>query len=422
VKAYIALGSNLGNAAANLEKAGGALAKLGRGLRASPIFRTPALLPENGPAAWKLPFQNAVVEMEWPGTAPDLLRALKRVELELGREPSERWAPRLIDLDLLALGQTRMESAELTLPHPEAGKRSFVLDPLKHLVPGFRFPGQSGTVLERSRSLPKSSPLWMGILNCTPDSFSDGGALADMDQLRARVDAWESAGVQMLDFGAESTRPGAAVVEEAEEWARLAPCLVALREKFHGRIFRPLVSVDTRHARVAASVLEMGAGVINDVSGGSAAMLEVLKSSSCQYVLMHSLSVPASPKLVLAEGLDPVGEVLRWAEGKLEGLEKAGISLDRVLLDPGVGFGKTAAQSLEIVRRAEELLSLPVRVLLGHSRKSFFRLLGEREARDRDGFTLGASMRLASKGIDVIRVHEAALHSDAWHAYREVEA
>jgi len=426
VRAYVALGSNLGAASENLEKAAVLLRELstGKKLRASPIFRTPALLPVNGPKEWNLPFLNAVVEIEWNESPSELLGALKRTETQLGRVPSARWAPRVIDLDLLVLGDSSFSSPELTLPHPEISRRAFVLDPWKHLAPGFRVPGTAGelSVLALSRMLSVRAPLWMGIMNLTPDSFSDGGALAFPQALSDRLARWELAGVQAIDFGAESTRPGASTVSPEEEWARLEPALRLVRERYHGRIFRPLVSVDTRHAATAEKAIELGAEILNDVSGlADPAFVSVLKNSSCRYVLMHSLSVPADPKIVLPPDADPVKELLGWAEKKLEVLAAAGVSRDRVIFDPGLGFGKNAAQSLELVKRAGELEELPVPVLFGHSRKSFQRAcFGERPAQERDGFSIGISQHLASVGVECLRVHEPQLHAEAWAAYSEV--
>ncbi len=421
MKAYIALGSNLGEPTQNLEAAAGALAKVGKGLRASPVFRTPALLPEGGPLEWCLPFHNAVVEMEWTGSPPELLSILKNIERELGRVAAPRWSPRKIDLDLLALGNEISADPNCQVPHPQAWKRSFVLDPLKHLAPSLVFPGRVQSVLQRARALPERGPLWMGILNLTPDSFSDGGALAAESAIPERLERFERAGVQALDLGAESTRPGASFVSFAEEWERLKGTLEFLRERYRGRFFRPLISVDTRHAATAVKAIEYGADIINDVSGlADPAMLGVIQSSRCQYVLMHSLSVPADPQNCLPRNLDPVLVIHRWMEERLELLQKSGVPLDRVLLDPGIGFGKTAPHSLQVLKRAGELLDLPARVLVGHSRKSFLRLWGERDFGERDGWSLGISLRLAEAGAEVVRVHEAHLHADAWQAYSEV--
>jgi dihydropteroate synthase len=383
-----------------------------------------------------------VAEIEWSDSPESLLAVLKGIEVKLGRKPAPRRAPRVADLDLIGVGREVRDLPHCQVPHSGASVRSFVLDPLKHLEGSLQLPTWKAPALSLARALPKANPLWMGILNLTPDSFSDGGSLFSRSSANQpfgeasfanqpfgeasfanQIERFERAGVQILDLGGESTRPGAAPVSEAEEWARLEEPLWFLRERYRGRCLRPWISVDTRRAKIAARALELGATVINDVSGAAdPGMRSVLQSSECQYVLMHSLSVPADPGLHLPEGQDPVAVLRVWAERRLEEFTRAGISLDRLIFDPGFGFGKTPAQSLEISRRIRELLALPVRILAGHSRKSFLRAFGERAPRERDGQTLGLSFRFAREGVELIRVHAADLHAEAWDMWREMEA
>lgn len=423
MKCFVGLGANLGDRLANLEGAVSVLrARAGVShIRSSPVFQTPALVPPGAPDSWKLPFLNAAIELEWAGSPQELLRALKETEAQLGRGPAPTWAPRIIDLDLLACEGAVVEEAACKVPHPALPGRAFVLDPLKHLAPLARLPSFSLNLLEQSRRIASRSPLWMAILNLTPDSFSDGGELANERALLERVEKLERAQVQCFDLGAESTRPGALPVGETEEWRRLEPAFSFFQERYRGRAFRPLLSVDTRHASVAARALELGASWVNDVSGLSdPAMLEILQGSRCGYVLMHSLSVPASREHVLSESADPVGEVLGWAQEKLEALAKAGVDLQRVIFDPGIGFGKTPAQSLALLRGISAFYSLPVRLLVGHSRKSFMSAWGPQATEERDGFSVGASLRLAERGVEVLRVHEAHLHATALQASQEL--
>ncbi len=423
MKCFVAFGTNLGDRRGNLERAAKALAALPGVTRVetSPVFQTPALVPPGAPDSWRLPFLNAGASLEWRGSPPELLRALKGIERELGRATAPTWSPRIIDLDLLAAGDCAVNEPDCQVPHPALPGRSFVLDPLKHLAPGLHLPSFSLSVLGQSRRLSERAPLWMAIFNVTPDSFSDGGALANETALRARVEKLERAEVHCYDLGAESTRPGATPVGEEEEWARLKPVFDFLADRHRGAHFRPLLSVDTRHVGTARRALECGARVVNDVSGlADPAMAELLASSGCQYVLMHSLSVPADRTRVLADDIDPVAHVFRWAERKLEQLERAGVNLDRILFDPGIGFGKTPAQSLALLRGIDAFFDLPVRLLVGHSRKSFMAAWGPQPVEERDGFGVGASLRLAAKGVEVLRVHEASLHATAFYAQQEL--
>lgn len=381
----------MGDRRANLERAADSLVLISRGpIRVSSLYENPALIPAGAPSDWHRPFLNAAAEIEWDGTAFDLLKELKSIEKSLGRVEAARWAPRILDLDLLLFGNSVVREPELVVPHPEMLNRSFVLDPLKDLIPDF---------LKKARELKGHSPWTMAILNLTPDSFSDGGGSQNFEQMVA-------SGVQAIDIGAESTRPGAAPVSVDEEWRRLEPTLEKVRAlPSH---FKPYISLDTRHAEVAARALNYGVDCINDVGGLSdPAMLTLLRESSCDYVLMHSLTVPADPHITLPSNCDPVNELKNWLSEKLELVRSRGIDLNRIIFDPGIGFGKTAAQSLAILERMNEFTDFPVRLLVGHSRKSFMKALG---VEDRDSATLEISRQLARRGVNILRVHDFQLH------------
>ncbi|MFH1159285.1 MAG: dihydropteroate synthase [Pseudomonadota bacterium] len=425
MKCLVGFGSNLGDRFENLEGAAKRLCLLApvSRFRVSPVYETTALVPPGAPDTWHIPFLNAVVEFEWEGSCEDLLTAIKQIESFMGRVSAERWAPRLIDMDILFFGDAKINTDTLKVPHPGVWERDFVLAPLREIAPTLRFPGKDETVFSRARKLCRNMPLWMGILNLTPDSFSDGGALADTGAFRQKVDAFEQSGVAFFDVGAESTRPGASEVSPSEEWARLLPALEFLKERYRDRIFRPRISVDTRRSYIAGKALECGANCINDVSGLSdPAMLRLLRESSCDIVLMHSLSVPADGKVTLSEECDVVGMAKTWAERRIVGLADVGIDPSRIIFDPGIGFGKTARQSLALLQGAETFLSLPVRILIGHSRKSFINAWGERRAGDRDWESVGISLRMSMRGMDILRVHEPQFHIRAHRAFQGARA
>lgn len=416
MRAFLALGSNLNRRLENLERAA---RELGVVQRASPIFETPALVPPGAPAEWHVPYLNAVVEVEWQGSARELFIFIKKIEERMGREQGPRWSPRSIDLDLLWFDGQRYEDADLKIPHPEMTKRSFVLDPLKHLDPLLLVDGKN--VLSWSREKKQVSPVWMGVMNLTPDSFSDGGGLSYREILEARIQEWHQAGVPIFDLGAESTRPGATPISAETEWARLETALELL-QPLRRQLFRPLISVDTRHASVARLALEQGADIINDVSGlADPEMLRVLQESECQYVLMHSLSVPADGKRVLAADVNPVEAVKAWAFEHLDKIEQAGVDRRRLIFDPGIGFGKTPYQSVELLKGIDSFFDLGVRLLIGHSRKSFLNLWSRKEAKDRDLETIGVSLQLARRGVDFLRVHDPIGHQRTFRAYQELE-
>lgn len=243
----------------------------------------------------------------------------------------------------------------------------------------------------------------VGIVNLTPDSFSDGGKYMGTDAAIAHMEQLVAQGADVLDIGAESTRPGARRLDPAEEWERLQPVLAVAKSRF---ALTP-VSVDTRNAATAARAIDAGADWINDVNGGrDPQMLAVLGKASCKYVVMHSLSVPADPQVVLPEGVDATTTVRSWAEQRMQELYDAGIAPKRVILDPGIGFGKTAEQSWNILRGIPGLMDLPAPLLVGHSRKSFFKTVTERDAAERDMETHMVSAWLTRHRIPYLRVHD----------------
>jgi dihydropteroate synthase len=241
----------------------------------------------------------------------------------------------------------------------------------------------------------------MGVLNVTPDSFHDGGEYMDRDDAVERAEAMVAAGADIIDVGGESTRPGANPVPVAEELNRVLPVVEALAD-----IDCP-VSVDTRRPEVARAAVDAGAAIINDVSGlADPEMRRVVAETGVPVVVMHSIDVPVDPEREVAYD-DVVEEAIRELNGKLLAAEKAGIDREQVVVDPGMGFGKTAAESFEILGRLDEFATLGCPVLFGHSHKSMFELTGE-TAGDAPNSTIAATALAAQKGADIIRVHDVA--------------
>lgn len=255
----------------------------------------------------------------------------------------------------------------------------------------------------RGRVLSLNRPLVMGILNVTPDSFSDGGRFLDparaVEQARRMVED----GADLIDVGGESTRPGAPAVSADEEAARVVPVLRAIKDALD-----IAVSVDTRKADVAREALEGGADVINDVSGlGDARMAGIVAPSGAGLVLMHMRGTPETMQRMTDYG-DVVDDVGAELERALERADQAGIARERIVLDPGIGFAKTAEQNLELIAglaRLERRLGRPV--LLGASRKSFIgALLGGIPADLRDAGSVGACVAGLARGARIFRVHD----------------
>lgn len=248
----------------------------------------------------------------------------------------------------------------------------------------------------------------VGILNLTPDSFSgDGMQGPSVSVVLHRIDALIEDGASVIDVGAESTRPGAVPLSAEEEWQRLEPVVLALG----GRPDKVRFSIDTRHAQVARKALSAGFAMINDVSGGADPdMLPLACKTGCTLVLMHSLTIPADPQRTLLSQ-DPVGEVIAWGQSLLAQAEEAGIRRTHIVLDPGIGFGKTAGQSLALIKDIVRFCELGVPVTVGHSRKSFLSLFTDKKSEQRDPETLAISWYLAERRVHYLRVHDVKSHA-----------
>jgi len=266
-------------------------------------------------------------------------------------------------------------------------------------------------VLPRGRSLSLGErPLVMGVLNVTPDSFSDGGAFLDPERAVDRGLEMLAEGADLIDLGAESTRPGggvygagAATVPVADELGRLLPVLTALR----ARTEAPL-SVDTRKASVARAALAAGADLINDVSAlGDAETGAAVAAAGCPLVLMHSRGDLATMQAAVHYD-DLLGEVLAELGAAIERARAAGVAREQLLVDPGIGFGKTTAHNLTLLARLERLADLGLPLVVGASRKSFIgQLTGAPPALRLPG-SLAAAAWAAAAGAAIVRAHDVA--------------
>jgi dihydropteroate synthase len=249
--------------------------------------------------------------------------------------------------------------------------------------------------------------LVMGVLNLTPDSFSDGGRYLDLEPALAQAVRMSREGAHVLDLGGQSTRPGASEVGAAEEAARVLPVLRALLE---GRLpaKRPLLSIDTFRAAVAEAALQAGADWINDVSGGrrDPALLQVVAAAGCPLVLMHSRGDSRSMD-GLAVYTDVVAEVRQELLRATDAALAAGVRADQLIWDPGLGFAKTTEHNLSLLRGLAALRQEGFPLLLGPSRKRFIgAVLEEPRPRARLWGTAAVCAQAISAGADVLRVHD----------------
>jgi dihydropteroate synthase len=252
-------------------------------------------------------------------------------------------------------------------------------------------------------------PQLMGVVNVTPDSFSDGGLYLDHGAAIAHGLALAAEGAGILDVGGESTRPGAEPVVAEVERARVEPVVGSLAAAGH------TVSVDTSKAEVAAAALDAGAGIVNDVTAlrGDSEMAGLVADRGATVVLMHMLG--ASPLTMQDDPQygDVVDDVRAFLEERLAAAVAAGIEEERIWLDPGIGFGKTGAHNMALLRRLDELATLGRPLVVGTSRKSFIGRVDGSPPGDRLGGSIASSVIAAANGAAVLRVHDVAAMTQA---------
>lgn len=402
-------------------------------------------------------FLNAAALIESSLQPLDLLAKVKAIESNLGRNlQGQRWGPRPIDLDIIFYeGREVQEGEQLIVPHPRWQERSFVIAPLADLTT----PSSSTTPPPPPHSLTRmlgvahqlwtaqggekqlGSPdlrcvmpmgrlgLWpwqeraqvMGILNVTPDSFSDGGRHFSVSAAVAHARQMVEQGVDIIDIGGQSTRPGSEMLTSKEESDRVLPVLRALVEDpVTANI--PL-SVDTFFADVAEAAVEAGATMVNDVSGGTLdpGMFTTVARLGVPYVLMHMRGTPQTMQnKENTRYSDVCADVASALQESGEAAVRAGIEPWRLILDPGLGFAKTVQGNLQLMAQLERLQGLlrpPLRglpLLLGPSRKGFLgKVTGKKVAEERDWATAAAAALCVQQGAGIIRAHNVAATVDA---------
>jgi len=457
-RAVLALGSNQGDRVASFRHALERLrVDLGFELHAhSSLYETPpAYVTDQGK------FLNAACVGTFPNDvgsdALRLLDGLKRVEAAAGRDfASRRYGPRPLDIDIVFHATGSHVSERLTIPHPRYAERAFVLAPLadlegaatttdgtsvglRHAREHWRLMGEARAMEEQGieRVMPLKNKLWswgsstvvMGILNTTPDSFSDGGKFSSsVDAAVNHARQMVAAGATVVDVGGQSTRPGATRVSPEEETGRVIPVIRALASEFRERedVF---ISIDTFYGAVASAAAEAGANIINDVSGGAwdPSMLSTVAAlkQPLPYVVMHVRGDPSNMQSSAnttynGHVCDEVGDGLLATSQRCI---REGIEPWRLWIDPGIGFAKTSRANVELLRDLPRIRSrlaplggavMHAPLLVGASRKRFLgELTGQSEAVDRDVASVAALVAGIRGGADVARVHNVPMSVDA---------
>jgi dihydropteroate synthase/2-amino-4-hydroxy-6-hydroxymethyldihydropteridine diphosphokinase len=429
-RVYLGLGSNLGDRYGRLIEALKRLQSHVAIDAISSIYETEPWGYADQPR-----FLNVVCGGATDRSPQELLSAVKTIELELGREPTFRYGPRAIDIDILLYGAEVIEHEDISIPHARLHERDFVLVPLNEIAPEAVQPKFGKTIEALSvaidlsqvrvfarRPLRVGSSWWhwgrrtyvMGILNVTPDSFSGDGLLMQEAWLAAVVDqgrAMLAAGAHILDVGGESTRPGSEAVTAAEELDRVMPAIRALSKAGLGPI-----SIDTYRAVVAHEALEAGAVMVNDVWGlrRDLDMADLIAERGVPAILMHNRSQPQDAAFEARLGgrytgsqyADLIPDIQRELQECVNLARNAGISDWKIILDPGIGFGKTVSQNLELLDRVGEFKTLGFPILIGPSRKSFIGYTLNLPPDQRVEGTAAAVAIGIARGADIVRVHD----------------
>lgn len=434
----LGLGANLGDRLAQLRLAFHHIQKIEKLTvkQVSPIYISDALLPEGAAENWDRPYLNLALLCECTLSPFDLLTELKKIESLIGRKPERRhWGPRHIDIDILAWNKEIIKNEMLNIPHESLIERPFALWPLADVDPFWTYPlpgkylGKTaaemveqwgsrfdGNAPFHTKQINQrlDTPQLVGILNVTPNSFSDGGQFFQAELAQQKALSLMQDGAEIIDIGAESTAPLSQPIDAKTEWARLSPVLDALIATKNAFIFQPKISIDTYHVETAEKALAKGVDWINDVTGlKDPAMCRLIAEAKTDCIMMHHLSIPASRNVVLPRDQNGVELVLDWAEKKLTSLEQMGIQREKIIFDPGIGFGKVPEQSLEIIKHANVFKQLGTRSLIGHSRKSFLSLFTQEPFAERDIETLAMTLFLAKQDVDYLRVHHVAMSTRA---------
>ena len=271
---------------------------------------------------------------------------------------------------------------------------------------------------KKIKNLNFNKPLIMGILNVTPDSFSDGGKFLSIDNAYAQYKKLKKEGAVIVDIGGESTRPGSKTVPDKKELQRIMPVIGQIKSNSKNS----LISVDTRKSTVMKAVLKYNIDFINDVSGlrHDSKTISFLKNAKIPFIIMHSISNPAKMQKTIKYN-DVLLDVYDFLENQIRKCKLKGISENKIIIDPGIGFGKTLKQNLTLIKKISLLHSLGLPVMLGSSRKSFIGKIQKNELYDdRKGGSIASVLYGLSQGIQIFRVHDVYETNQAIKVYTKL--
>lgn len=430
-RVILGLGCNLGDRLRNLRRALVELSVLpGIELKqVSSVYYSKAQLPLGAPADWDCFFLNIAVLIVTKWSPFQLLDRLQQLERRMGRETEHlTWSPRILDIDILLWEGLTVSDERLTIPHTRLLTRPFALWPAAELAADWlcavdgavhslaNWSKQWGSKWDGSAPFETKCTMlraWgtelMGILNLTPDSFSDCGSYLTGEQAWQHLQQLCRTGASVVDVGAESTSPTAVPIDDETEWQRLQPFLDMWVRKVGvdtDLLIRPQLSVDSYHAKTLLRLLDYPVDFYNLVLDIPDRLWQRLADDSrARFIFMHNMGLP-SVGTCISEDVSPVQAVFDWGERIKQRADRLGVGLDRLVLDVGIGFGKSAEQSWQIIKNIERFKAWQVPILVGHSRKSYLQSVTDQLPCDRDLETAILSSWLADRGVDYLRVHD----------------
>lgn len=380
----LSLGSNLEDRFASLKSAIEKLSEIMSIEKESVVFETEAILPENAPAEWNRPYLNMVLRGKTDLKVEDFFVKSKEFETQLGRQQIGKWGPRIVDIDILYYGNKIISTKNLTIPHKQIPNRVF-LKSLLNII-GFKFNDE-----ETNDYTPLDSfvlkPNFVGIVNVTPDSFSDGGQYFNTEDALERIERLRKIGTDVIELGAQSTRPGYEEIPPQEELKRLLAVMENLTNFSH-------IGIDSYFDDVIKPVInKFDIKWVNDQNGVlKKTTLKILVDRDIKYVTMlHGTNV-------------------LWLKERIRFLREVGFKNENIIIDPGIGFGKTKFENIGFIKTIKDLKDFGCKIMLGHSRKSFLSTFTNAEPKDRDIETLAVSNFAIKNGVDYLRVHNVEMH------------
>lgn len=470
-RVVLGLGCNLGDRLNNLRLALQKIASTAkvRIEAVSSVYYSKAQLPKNASSDWDRFFLNLAILIATDLSPSELLAQLQAIEKEMGRQIERAtWAPRVIDIDILLWEGVFLANEKLNIPHPRLLDRPFALWPAAEVVPDLiHTSNKQGQPKNLACLAAESSENWgdcwqgkapfntrrtplrawgtelMGIINITPDSFSDGGDYADSKRAWQRAKELYNSGVDLIDVGAESTNPSATPLDAETEWQRLEPFLQLWQKarawweetvwqtdnmiigdsklNISPYLVKPRLSIDSYHPTTLRRLLKYPIDFFNLVLDIPDSLWQELAAGSrAKFIFTHNLGLPCTGHVLLDES--PIETILTWGEKMKLRAKRLGISLDRLVLDVGIGFGKTTQQNWQIIQHIKEFKKWQLPILVGHSRKSFLKTITDSSPNERDLETAALSGYLASKGIDYLRVHNPAWSNRVLNLQRALQS